>query len=386
MLVRGGAGEYTPRQLNDLTGRLSIKINTELSDDSLIVTMDCLSEHYETALKILGEIYFKPLFDSGVLEDEKTISAEMIGHRYDNPENLLGAAYSAAMYSGTKVSRFPSEKTVMSVNRKDIADFHSNIMNNSDAIIYISGNISRQKMISDLSGLFSGMKARKTERGLFSGITANSFSRCLIVDKKINQAYIRIGIGAVQRPVEEYYPLALASMILGGGGFTSRLGTEVRSNSGLTYSIYSHVESNYSFQGTFYVDFFTKTESAARASSMCLDVIKKFLAEGPTDEELSNAKKMLVEGLPSYFRSPYDIVSTYARSEFNGNKPDHYISYPSKINSLTKDDVMKSARKYLRPENFVYTVVGDSKTITDQSFGDFSFGKFSPRVINQDDL
>ena len=52
--------------------------------------------------------------------------------------------------------------------------------------------------------------------------------------------------------------MSLLNEILGGGGFISRLGAKIRSDAGLTYSIYSNAESNYIYPGTFYIEFFTK--------------------------------------------------------------------------------------------------------------------------------
>ncbi|HOH36494.1 MAG TPA: hypothetical protein PLV17_02665, partial [Spirochaetota bacterium] len=97
-------------------------------------------------------------------------------------------------------------------------------------------------------------------------------------------------------------------------------------------------------------------------------------------------KNMLIETLPSYFRSPGDIVSTYARSDYYGNPDNHYTSYPDKIRALTKNEVMAAAKKYIKPENFVYVIVGDSEKVMNVREGDFSFNGFSPVIIKPEDI
>jgi len=134
-------------------------------------------------------------------------------------------------------------------------------------------------------------------------IAVTPHTRALVVHKPINQAYIRMGLPLFKRPHPDYYAVSLLNYILGGSGFTSRLGTRVRSDEGLTYSIYSYAESNYTYPGTFHVDFYTKTESYPKAVSIVLEELDKTVKNGVTAEELENAKTALISELPSSFRA-----------------------------------------------------------------------------------
>ena len=386
LMRRGGADGYLPSELDELLDRYSIKIGFNTDNDSLVLSAEFLSEYSETAFSVIEKMLFKPSFDAKVLEKEKSIASEYVKYRFDNPENLLEAAYIKAMYSGSVISALSDDKSIASVNRKDLTDYHSSVIKNENMIVYISGNFDKKVMTEKIEKIFSSNNNKSVIRSDFPPVNLNSPNKCLIIDKKISQSYIRMGLPFIKRPHPDYYALSLAGIILGGGGFTSRLGSSVRSDAGLTYSIYSHAESNYTFPGTFYVDFFTKNETSAKAVSLCLYEINKFLKDGITDSELESAKNMLIETLPSFFRSPGDIVSTYARNEYNGNPDNHYTSYPDKIRALSKNDVTDAAKKYIKPENFIYVIVGDSAEVMKAKEKDFSFIKFSPVIIKPGDI
>lgn len=93
---------------------------------------------------------------------------------------------------------------------------------------------------------------------------------------------------------------------------------------------------------------------------MTLKEVEKIVKEGITKKELPNAKKVLIDGLPSMFRSKDDIVDTYSWSEYYNRSEDHYRVYPDKINALSQKDIKQAAQKYIDPKAFTFVVVGDT--------------------------
>ena len=114
--------------------------------------------------------------------------------------------------------------------------------------------------------------------------------------------------------------------------------------------------------------------------SLALQVIDSLRTGGPSAEELSNAKASLIDEMPSMFRSPFDIVSTYAWNEYYGRSPEHYRKYPDSIRAITRDAVRLVAARYLDPAAFTYTVVGDTAALAKYNSAEgFSLEKLTPR-------
>jgi zinc protease len=263
------------------------------------------------------------------------------------------------MYPGQPNSRLSSETSLNAITRNDCIACHKAVFRTENALAAVAGDIEKEKFSQKLQRIFPPADARATTP-LFPLIAVKQSTTYCIVQKKISQAYIMLGLPLFKRPDTAYYPLSLFNLVLGGDGFTSRLGTSVRSDAGLTYSIYSNAESNYVYPATFFISFFTRLATANKAIAITLREVKKILTDSLTREEMNNGKKNLIDDLPSMFRSKRDIVENYAWNEYYGRADNHFSEYPGKINALQKGEIMSFAGRYIRPEAFTMVITGDT--------------------------
>jgi zinc protease len=380
MLLRsGGTAKYPADTVDKIIDQKAMNFSFVSDDDIFNFRVSFLSNFNDTAFDILQQILFNPVFDQKKLDQKKSLLMEGIRHRFDNPGPTMGYAYQKAMYPKTLNSHFVSEQSIKAITRDDLVKMHKKYFLTQNIIFSIAGPFDRSVMINKLETLFpvNGAVADTT----FPVIECKPELKSLVAFKSINQAYVRIGIPLFKRPNTDYYPVSVLNQILGGGGFTSRLGTRIRSDEGLTYSIYSNAESNYTFPGTWYIDYFTKSESFPKATRLVFQEVDKLVKDGVTPEELSAAKSMLTEELPSMFRSPFDIVSTYALNEYNGRSPDHYKKYTDEIKKISKENINEVAKKYLQTEKMVITVVGDTTALFHANDSVFDLQKFTPQKV-----
>lgn len=369
LLRTGGTEKFSADSLDALVDLLAMKFSFSQSESHINFKATFLSEYKDTALQVMEQMFYHPSFQPEKIEKEKAILKEYIRHRFVNPGPALNAAYHKLMYPQSSAARLISANSLDSISRDDLIALHQKVFKKRDIVLAASGKFDREEMISGINRVFKPYS--KDKKKSLPKIDIAPKHQGLVIDKKINQAYVRMGLPLFKRPHKDYYPVSVLNIILGGGGFTSRLATKIRSDEGLTYSIYSNSESNYLYPGTIYIDFYTKTESFPRAVTLVLEEVRKIREEGITEQELKNAKAMLVSQLPSMFRSPEDIVSTYAMNEFFGRSPDHYTKYSKTIRNLSKKDVEAAARKYLDPSKLTYTVVGDTSALLKKSDDEF---------------
>lgn len=371
MLRAGGTKKFPADTLNELIDLLALRLNFNASETQFTFTASFLGEYTENAFTIMKEMFFHPVFEKKKLEKERKIMLERIRHRFDNPSPTLSSAYDKLMYSRQPSSRLSTEKSVRSITRKDLFRQHKAVFSSNSVIFTIAGAFNSDSMKKRLEDLFAADSA--TRQGTpFPKVSVHRTTGCLLVHKKISQAYVRLGLPLFQRPHPDYYPISILNFILGGGGFTSRLGKTVRSDAGLTYSIYSSAPSNYTYPSTFFINFFTKNETFARAVTLSLSETRKLVENGSSDQELENAKATLIGELPSMFRTPYDIVSTYGWNEYYHRAPDHFRVYPEKISAITRDDIARVAKQYCTVDSMTVTVVGDTTALINLESGGFS--------------
>ena len=382
----GGTQKFQSDSLDALLDLYAIRAKISASEAQIEFGFSCLSEYAGTCLDVLQQIVFRPVFEEKKIAKTKDLFIEDIYHRFDNPAPVLHAAYEKALYSANANSRLSSVQSIRSITRKELVSLHASVFKTENMLLAVSGNFSRDTMIKRLEAVFP--KASTPRDSVFPVVTVRAPVKLLFIKKPISQSYVKLGLPLFKRPNPDYYAVSVLNMILGGEGFTSRLGTKIRSDEGLTYSIYSNAESNYVFPGTFYVEFFTKSESTSRAISLSLAEIDRLKKSGITAEELDHAKKILIDGFPSMFRSPGDIVENYAMNEYLKRPADHFAVYPDKIKALTINDIKSAAEKYLNPSAFTYVIVGDSSAIFKaDTVSGFSLKKLSPaRHIEQDSI
>ncbi|MDR2578279.1 MAG: insulinase family protein [Chitinispirillales bacterium] len=362
LLRAGGTEAYPADTLDMLIDLLAMRFSFSQGEAHIVFQASFLYEYADTAMSIMQQMFFHPAFEEEKIERERSIMKEAIRHRFANPGPTLSVAYRKHNYPETPVSRLATAASLDSISRDDFVNLHRAAFGSSEMIISASGKFDRDEMIARLDAVFPAQESRREVP--IPEIEIVPQVRALIIHRDINQAYIRMGLPLFRRPHDDFYAVSIMNFILGGSGFISRLGTRVRSDEGLTYSIHSSAESNYTYPGTLFVNFHTKTESYPKAISIILEEMEKIINEGVTESELENARSALISELPSMFRSPEDIVSTYAWSEFYGRAPDHYVRYPEELMKLTLDDIKAAARKYIDFGRISYTIVGDTAAIS----------------------
>jgi zinc protease len=381
LMRTGGTEKYSADVLDELCERLAITISVSMARDMGTFKASFLSEYTDTALYLLKQVLFHPVFDEKKLNQERAIQIDRIRHRFDDPGPILGSAYACAMYTGEANSRLTTEKSMASISRKDMEALHKSVFSPRNMITGVSGRFDTAAIRKSLESF--GLTADSTFKPVqFPEIKVNRGWKCLVVHKPISQVYVRMGLPLFKRPHPDYYPVSVLDLVLGGSSFISRLGTTVRSDEGLTYSIHSQAESNYTYPGTLLISFFTKSETMNKAISISIREAEKLVSKGITDEELESAKRILIDALPSMFRSADDIADTYAWNEYYGRSEDHFAKYPAGIDSLTKNDISRVASEWLDCDSMTFVIVGDtSKIFGIEAWDGFSIKSLLPVKI-----
>jgi Predicted Zn-dependent peptidases len=362
LMRTGGTRKYQADSLDALIDLYALNIRISASETQMQFSFSCLAEYTAIGLDILGEMLFHPAFEEKKVKKTIDLYLEDLYHRFDNPAPILRAAYQKALYAGGANSRLATAKNITGITRNDLIELHQKVLRTENIICAVSGKFIKDTMALRLSIMFP-RAGKVLSDSLFPKVSISPSDKVLFVNKKISQSYVQFGLPLFKRPDPDYYAVSVLNMVLGGESFTSRLGTKIRSDEGLTYSIYSNAESNYFYPGTFFIDFFTKSETTSRAISLSLDEVRRIKTSGITAEELEHAKRILIDGFPSMFRSPEDIVENYADNEYLKRPLDHYAAYPDKIKALTVSDIQAMAKKYLDPSAFAFVVVGDTSAI-----------------------
>jgi len=216
------------------------------------------------------------------------------------------------LYAGHPLGRYPTIETVRNIQREDMVAFHQRYFHPDRTILAVAGDVKTDDLVKKLEALFAGWKKSDEPLPTVAAPAAEVPPQVLFARKEINQSAIRLGHLGIIKDNPDIYAIRVMDYIL-GGGFTSRLTTEIRSNQGLAYSVYSR-----------------------------FDVGRRFI----------------VNAFIFGFVKPDAVVNQQARLEYYGYPPGFLENYRSNIAKVTKEDVLRVARKYLHPDAMVLSVVG----------------------------
>jgi zinc protease len=178
-----------------------------------------------------------------------------------------------------------------------------------------------------------------------------------IIDRDIPQSIITFGHEGILRDDPDFIPAYVASFILGGGGFGSRLTDEVREKRGLTYGIYTGL---YPLDraGLMLGSLSTRNDRAGEALAVVKEVMARFAAEGPTAEELADAKTYLTGSYALRFDSNTKIAGQLLGIQEDGLGIDYVNRRNALIEAVTLDQVKAEARRLTLPDKLIITIVG----------------------------
>jgi len=182
------------------------------------------------------------------------------------------------------------------------------------------------------------------------------------VNRPITQANVVLGHAGVSRGNPDFYAITVMNYILGGGGFASRLMGEIRNKRGLAYSVGSFFDPG-KYPGSFQIVLQTKNSSAHEAIALSIQEMERIQKELVSEKELEGAKKYLIGSFPMRFDTQGKLANFLTQVEYYGLGLNYPEKYPSLIQSVTREKVLRVAKKYLHPKRYVLVIVANLKEV-----------------------
>jgi zinc protease len=257
-----------------------------------------------------------------------------------------------------------SETTVQAITRDDIVAFHAAYYRPGRAVISVTGDVQPAAVKAAVEKALAGWPAggaRPTWQ--YPPAPSPRATTIYLVDKpNAAQSVFAIGLPGPARDTPDFYAIQVMNHLL-GGLFQSRLNHNIREVKGYSYG----VGSSFAFgrgPGAFRAGGGIVT---AKTDSALIEFMKEFrgvAGDVPfTDDELTQGKESLIQSLPRRFSSVNGIGSAVS-SVFTQDLPHtFYQDYPAKINAVTRDDLVRVARKYLDLRHLNIVIVGDRSVV-----------------------
>ena len=358
MLNEGIAGKDVT-QIAEGFENLGAEFGNGAYRDMAVVSLRSLSapEQRTPALALFSEVIGRPTFPEESLARIQNQLLAGFEQQKQNPGKLASLALFEHLY-GSHPYAHASEGNAQSIPAIDstaLRAFHARAYSAGNAVIALVGDLSRSEAEAIAKQVSNALPQGPAMAKLVQ--TEPPEAARQHIEFPSAQTTLMLAQLGIDRQDPDYPALYLGNQILGGGGFGTRLMEEVREKRGLTYGVYSGF-SPMQARGPFMINLQTRAELSEGTLQLVQDILRQYLAEGPTQQELDNAKRETAGSFPMSTASNADIVGQLGAIGFYDLPLTQLEDFMAQVQAQSVDSVKAALQKHLSAEDLLIVSAG----------------------------
>ncbi|WP_297539793.1 pitrilysin family protein [Roseovarius sp.] len=356
-LLEEGAAEMDAQGFARASESLAADFNYSVNDDRVSVSARFLTENRDQAIDLLRASLVEPRFDPDAIERVRAQILSIINSAQTDPRDIVAKAFDGLVFGDHPYgsSLDGTAETVTALTRDDIVAAHQGALARDRIYISAVGDITEAELAALLDRLLGGLP--ETGAPLPGAADPNLPGGVKVTDFATPQSIVAFAQPGIDRDHPDFFAAYILNHILGGGGFESRLMTEVREKRGLTYGVYSYLADKDAAQ-LWMGSVASANDRVAEAISVIRAEWARMHTDGVTPEELENAKTYLTGAYPLQFEGNGPIADIAVGMQMEGLPTDYITTRNDKVNAVTLEDINRVARDLLDPEALTFVVVG----------------------------
>ena len=359
LLTRGTAKRTGP-ELDSAIEFVGGSLEAGAGRDGLTTSLAILKKDLTLGLDLLQEVVRSPAFPEAEVKRKVSEIQAAIKRSEESPDTVASRALSRLVYPNHPYG-VPIEGTVESVGRltrDDVVKFYQEYVRPDAAIVSVVGAVTVDEARREILRRFGDWPRPGTSPKSVPKATITAPAKDERIKRDLTQATILFGRQAINQTDPEYFPLGVASYVLGGGS-ASRLYARIRDEGGLAYSVYSFVGPG-KYGASLIVGAQTRTSEVPKVIAAIREEMLRIQREPVTERELSLAKAYLVGSFPLRLDTSRKVADFLVGIEEQGLGLDYADRYIERIKRVTAADVQRVAGKYFVPDTFNHVIVGEA--------------------------
>ncbi|HKS82935.1 MAG TPA: pitrilysin family protein [Candidatus Acidoferrales bacterium] len=386
-MLTQGTEKRSARDIAEAIDFVGGSLSASAGRDATTVSLDVVKKDLETGMDLMSDVVLHPSFKTEELERQRQQLLSTLQVQYADPEYLASVVFSRVLY-GESPYGWPSDgtpETVRNFTPEDLAKFHDANYAPNQTLLAFAGDITPEEAFAVAEKYFEAWPKLAVETAEPPAPPKISGLRIWLIDKPdAVQTQIRAGKLGIRRNDPNYIPVEVMNRIF-GGGYNSRLNTEVRIKKGLTYGASSSFEPH-RYAGSFTVDTFTRTEETVEATKLVVDLIAKMSTGDVTPAEMDFARNYLAGVYPIQSETAEQVAGRVLTAAAFGLPSDFNSTYPERILAVTSAQVKEMAQQYLSPDDLDIVLAGNVAKFRDALKKQFPDAKYDEIPFEQIDV
>lgn len=356
-LLNEGTKELGSTKFAQKLEESAISLSASNGFETFVIELSNLKDVSEKSIKLLTKLLKSPNYTEDALNKLKTIQIGALKRKENDFDYTAKNLLKATLFKDTPLEN-PSSGTIDSISKielKDVQKYLEKTINLSNLIIVAGGDFNYDEFKKLIKPLLESLEKGKKREDLKVQFKSKKQEETIIKDTQ--QAYIYFGSSFnVNVDDKDSYKAKVASFILGGSGFGSRLMEEIRVKRGLAYSAYGYVSINKSH--SFFSGYLqTKNETAKEAQVLVSELVAEFVKNGVTKEELDSAKNFLTGSEPLRSETLSQRLNRSFTQYYRGLDQNYPKKELDKIQNLKLDDLNKYIKSHKEINDLTFSIV-----------------------------
>ena len=336
----------------------------------LTFSIEAKRETLPKAIDLLGEILREPAFPAAEFETMKRGSRAGLAGSATDPNALASNKLARTMsrYPKDDVRYVPTLEESLAradaVTLEQVKALYETQIGAGKVELAVVGEFDPDATVAQVKTILKGWESkvpvRRISREAPPAIPGSKDD--ILTPDKANAVFL----AAVAFPMKEGDPdfaaLRLGNFILGGGTLSSRLGDRIRQKEGLSYGVTSSfTASPRDPVAGLTINAITNPENIDKVEKAAVEELTRFLTDGPTTQELADAKKAYLESQKVGRTGDAGIAGQIVSNLDLGRNFAHTAELEKQIDALTPEAVAAAFRKHVDPKKLVIVRAGDFK-------------------------
>ena len=356
----GGTKNQTGDQLDDYLEIRAAKVETNGGVDSTTISWSCLKGDFDDVFKAFNDVLREPEFRADKLDLAQKEMYDSISRRNDEVGQIAQRESTKLAYGADNpYARQPEYATVAAVTRQDLVNWHHSHVHPNNIILGIVGDFDSATMEAKLRQAFGDWPKGPPVKESEVEFHPAKPGYYLVPKEDVNQTSIRMTDLGIRRDNPDYYAAQVFNEAF-GGGFSSRLFKSIRTAQGLAYGVGAGIGSAFDHAGIVRVSMSTKSATTVESIQALYKEIDGLQTNPISDDEIQRAKDAILNSFVFNFDSPEKVLRERMAYEFYGYPPDFLERYRAGIEKVGREDVARTAAKYLHKDKLAVLVIGNT--------------------------
>jgi len=362
-LLDEGAGALKAQAFQAKLENNSIAMRFGAGADFFSGSLKALLEYRGLAADLLRMALTRPRFDAEPVERIRGQYLSSVRRRVERPGYTARRAWKVAVFGDHPYGRDldGTEASFKAINVPDLKEFVAKRFARDVLLVAVVGDIDAAAFGQLMDRAFGDLPARAEAKALPEAKIGGA-GKVIVTERDIPQSVAVFGHGGIKRKHPDYYAATIVNYVLGGGGLTSRLATEIREKRGLAYSVHSRLVT---MEHAGLITGRVATANARVAESLALirQQWARIAKDGITAQEFKDAKSYLTGSFFTRLNSTRRIARVLVSIQLQDIGIDYLVRRNRLINAVTMDQVRRVARQLFKPDDLTISVVGRPKGV-----------------------